>query len=133
MAIDDVDTHHGRRRKELAETASDLSGAAPGVEDSATAGQSIAAKQVPFLRPDRFGLGGQISHHRFVGHLSRLWVQLVHPRPRLVVDCHGMPFYSYIGMVVLSVSEAAMFARIEPFWSWHPPIALTGYILNIEC
>ncbi len=40
-----------------------------------------------------------------------------------------MPFYAYVGVVVLLVSEAAMFAHVEPFWSWHTPIAWTGYIL----
>jgi hypothetical protein len=30
------------------------------------------------------------------------------------------------------VSEACMLARIEPFWSWHTPIAWTGYILFVD-
>jgi hypothetical protein len=32
----------------------------------------------------------------------------------------------------MAISEAGMMARIEPFWSWHTPIAWTGYILFID-
>ena len=32
----------------------------------------------------------------------------------------------------MAMSEAGMFARIEPFWSWHTPIAWTGYILFVD-
>lgn len=28
----------------------------------------------------------------------------------------------------MAISEAGMLARVEPFWSWHTPIAWTGYI-----
>ena len=30
------------------------------------------------------------------------------------------------------LSEAGMLAKIEPFWSWHTPIAWTGYIMFID-
>jgi hypothetical protein len=43
-----------------------------------------------------------------------------------------VPFYSYIGLCILTVSEAAMLAHIQPFWSWHTPIAWTGYILFVD-
>ena len=43
-----------------------------------------------------------------------------------------MPVYAYIGLAMLVASEAAMFAQIEPFWSWHTAIAWTGYILLID-
>ena len=45
-----------------------------------------------------------------------------------------MPFprHALIGLVILAVSEAAMFARIEPFWTWHTPIAWTAYILLLD-
>jgi hypothetical protein len=43
-----------------------------------------------------------------------------------------MPLHSYIGLGMLAASEAGMFARIEPFWSWHTPIAWTGYILLLD-
>jgi hypothetical protein len=45
-----------------------------------------------------------------------------------------MPFprHALIGLVILVVSEAAMFARIEPFWTWHTPIAWTAYILLVD-
>lgn len=32
----------------------------------------------------------------------------------------------------MAVSEAGMFARLEPFYSWHTPIAWTGYILFVD-
>ncbi len=32
----------------------------------------------------------------------------------------------------MAVSEAAMLARIEPFYHWHTPIAWTGYILLVD-
>ena len=32
----------------------------------------------------------------------------------------------------MALSQAAVFAKIEPFWSWHTPIAWTGYILFID-
>jgi hypothetical protein len=43
-----------------------------------------------------------------------------------------MPVYSYIGLAALIVSEAAMLVGVEPFWSWHTPIAWTGYILLVD-
>lgn len=43
-----------------------------------------------------------------------------------------LPFYSWIGLSTMAISEAAMLAKIEPFWSWHTPIAWTGYILFVD-
>lgn len=43
-----------------------------------------------------------------------------------------MPLHTYIGLALLVVSEAAMLAQAEPFWTWHTPIAWTGYILLID-
>jgi hypothetical protein len=43
-----------------------------------------------------------------------------------------LPWYGWIGLAVMAISEGAMLARIEPFWSWHTPIAWTGYILCID-
>jgi hypothetical protein len=40
-----------------------------------------------------------------------------------------LPVYAYAGLGILALSEVAMFAHLEPFWSWHTPIAWTGYIL----
>ena len=33
---------------------------------------------------------------------------------------------------MIAVSEAGMLARVEPFWSWHTPIAWTGYIFLVD-
>ena len=38
----------------------------------------------------------------------------------------------WIGIALMLASQAAMLARIEPFHSWHTPIAWTGYILVVD-
>ena len=40
-----------------------------------------------------------------------------------------LPAYGWLGLLVMVTSEAGMFARVEPFYHWHTPIAWTGYIL----
>jgi hypothetical protein len=37
--------------------------------------------------------------------------------------------YGWIGFAIMAASEILMLAKVEPFWSWHTPIAWTGYIL----
>ena len=50
------------------------------------------------------------------------------------MDGMGMrlPAYSWIGLGILALAEAAMLARVEPFWTWHTPIAWTAYILLVD-
>ena len=43
-----------------------------------------------------------------------------------------LPTHTFIGAIVLVVSELGMLARVEPFWTWHTPIAWTGYILLVD-
>lgn len=43
-----------------------------------------------------------------------------------------IPYYSWIGLLVMAVSEAGMLARLPPFYTWHTPIAWTGYILFVD-
>jgi len=43
-----------------------------------------------------------------------------------------MTAHFWVGLAILALSEAAMLARIEPFWTWHTPIAWTGYILFLD-
>jgi hypothetical protein len=43
-----------------------------------------------------------------------------------------LPLYAWVGLAIMAISEGAMLARIEPFWSWHTPIAWTGYILFVD-
>jgi hypothetical protein len=43
-----------------------------------------------------------------------------------------MPFQFLLGLAILALSEAAMLLRIEPFWTWHTPIAWTAYILVVD-
>lgn len=43
-----------------------------------------------------------------------------------------MPAYGWIGLVGMLASEAASVAQVEPFWTWHTPIAWTGYILFVD-
>jgi hypothetical protein len=43
-----------------------------------------------------------------------------------------LPVYGWLGLLGMLISEAGMLARIEPFWSWHTPIAWTGYIFLVD-
>lgn len=43
-----------------------------------------------------------------------------------------LPFYAWLGLLVILVSELGLFLRIQPFASWHTPIAWTGYILLVD-
>ena len=43
-----------------------------------------------------------------------------------------LPSHAWIGLGVLLLSEAGMLAQVEPFWTWHTPMAWTGYILLID-
>ena len=43
-----------------------------------------------------------------------------------------MPIHTVIGLAILVLSEAGMLSRVEPFWTWHTPIAWTGYILLVD-
>ena len=40
-----------------------------------------------------------------------------------------LPLYGWLGLLVILVSQAGVFAHIEPFYHWHTPIAWTGFIL----
>ena len=44
----------------------------------------------------------------------------------------GFLLHTWFGLVLLRGSEAAMLARVEPFWTWHTPFAWTGYILLLD-
>ncbi|MSO55685.1 MAG: hypothetical protein EXQ55_02000 [Acidobacteria bacterium] len=48
------------------------------------------------------------------------------------MDDRRLPLYAYFGLAMLAASEVAMFAHVEPFWSWHTPIAWSGYILLVD-
>ena len=43
-----------------------------------------------------------------------------------------MALHGWIGLAILIVSETAMLARFEPFWTWHTPFAWTGYIVLVD-
>ena len=43
-----------------------------------------------------------------------------------------VPIHLWIGLAVLALSQAAMLWRVEPFWTWHTPIAWTAYILIVD-
>jgi hypothetical protein len=43
-----------------------------------------------------------------------------------------MPAHFWVGLLILTFSEAAMLGQVEPFWSWHTPIAWTAYILLVD-
>lgn len=42
------------------------------------------------------------------------------------------PLYGVLGALVMLVSQIGMALQVEPFWSWHTPIAWTGYILFVD-
>lgn len=44
----------------------------------------------------------------------------------------GLPKHAIFGAAVLVLSEAAMLAHVEPFWTWHTPFAWTGYVLLLD-
>ena len=43
-----------------------------------------------------------------------------------------VPARTWIGLLIILASQAATLAKIEPFHSWHTPIAWTGYILLVD-
>ena len=43
-----------------------------------------------------------------------------------------VPLRTWFGSLLVLASQAATLARIEPFYSWHTPIAWTGYILAVD-
>jgi hypothetical protein len=49
-----------------------------------------------------------------------------------VTSTRRFPAYAIAGLGLIAISEAGVLAHIEPFWSWHTPIAWTGYILFID-
>jgi hypothetical protein len=40
-----------------------------------------------------------------------------------------IPRYGLAGLLIMTGSEVGMLMRVEPFWTWHTPIAWTGYVL----
>jgi hypothetical protein len=40
--------------------------------------------------------------------------------------------HAWFGSALLVISEGAMLAQVEPFWTWHTPFAWTGYILLFD-
>jgi hypothetical protein len=43
-----------------------------------------------------------------------------------------VPARTWAGLLIVLASQAATFAGIEPFHTWHTPIAWTGYILCVD-
>jgi hypothetical protein len=43
-----------------------------------------------------------------------------------------LPARTWIGLIVICLSELGTLLRVEPFYSWHTPIAWTAYILSID-
>ncbi len=43
-----------------------------------------------------------------------------------------VPARTWVGLLIVLASQAATFAKIEPFHTWHTPIAWTGYILCVD-
>lgn len=43
-----------------------------------------------------------------------------------------LPTFALAGLSLMVLSEVAMLRRAEPFWTWHTPIAWTGYLLFVD-
>jgi hypothetical protein len=43
-----------------------------------------------------------------------------------------LPWYGWIGLLTIVASQAGVFARVDPFYHWHTPIAWTGFILAAD-
>src|SRR5262249_48309950 len=76
--VDDVDTEHAGAREQLRQPRGAFAGAAPGVEDGDVVRESVAPEQRDFLRPDGVGLSLEVAHHRLVGHLTSLGIEIGH-------------------------------------------------------
>jgi len=49
-----------------------------------------------------------------------------------MTDTRSVPFYAWLGLLVMLVSEVGMLAEVPPFYHWHTPIAWSGYILFVD-
>ncbi len=78
MLVDDVNSEHLSARKEPSQTRGALTCAATGVEDVCLLREQVATNQRDFLRPNRSRLRVQVSHHRLVGHLLGLRIEIGH-------------------------------------------------------
>jgi hypothetical protein len=78
VIVDDVDAQHAGPGKKLRQPRRTFAGTAAGIEDASLVRQSIAANQLHFLRPNRARLRIQAAHHRLVGHLPGLRIQISH-------------------------------------------------------
>ena len=43
-----------------------------------------------------------------------------------------LPWYGWLGLLTILGSQAGVFARVDPFYHWHTPIAWTGFILAAD-
>ena len=43
-----------------------------------------------------------------------------------------LPWYGWLGLLTIVGSQAGVFARADPFYHWHTPIAWTGFILAAD-
>ena len=78
MRIDDIDTEDAGSRKELRQARCRFARAASRVEDPCLGRERIAAQERHFLRPDGARLRGEVAHHRLVGHLPGLRIEIGH-------------------------------------------------------
>jgi len=43
-----------------------------------------------------------------------------------------LPWYGWLGLLTIVGSQVGVFARVDPFYHWHTPIAWTGFILAAD-
>jgi hypothetical protein len=85
MRIDDVDAEHARRSEELGKPRRSLARSASGIENGRLLRQAVTQQQRRLLRPDGLRLRGERAHHRFVGHLCGLRIEVDHRIPPATV------------------------------------------------
>jgi hypothetical protein len=78
VGINNVDSEHTSAWEEFGEPPGYLTRATSCIEDAGLGWKGIAMNQRDFLRPDSPRLRIQTSHHRLVGHLLRLRVEIGH-------------------------------------------------------
>src|SRR5579863_1712613 len=78
VMVNDVNSEHAGSGKEFSQARGSFASAASGVEYVRLSWDCIAANQRDLLRPNGARLRIQAAHHRLVGHLLRLGVQIGH-------------------------------------------------------
>ena len=78
VRIDDVHAEDARPPEKLGQARCGFARAATGIEDPRLGWERVAGEQRDFLRPDGARLCRKVAHHRLVGHLLGLRIEIRH-------------------------------------------------------